>query len=72
MGHLKEITEENLPKTINRYYKFGEKELKIGDKVGVIMLEDNLDNEKNQMKLHTYVVDEGGVAYILTNKNNDN
>jgi hypothetical protein len=24
MGHLKEITEENLPKTINRYYKFGE------------------------------------------------
>jgi|APIni6443716594_1056825.scaffolds.fasta_scaffold1313632_2 hypothetical protein len=72
MGHLKEITEENLPKIINRYYKFGEKELKVGDKVGVVMLEVNSDDEKNQMELHTYVVDEGGVAYILTNKNNDN
>ena len=68
MTHLKEITEENLPKIINRYYKFGEKELKIGDKVGVIMLESDSDDEKEQMVLHTYVVDNGGIAYVLTDK----
>ena len=68
MSHLKEITEENLPKIINRYYKFGEKELKIGDKVGVIMLESDSDDEKEQMVLHTYVVDNGGIAYVLTDK----
>jgi hypothetical protein len=68
MSHLKEITEENLPKIINRYYKFGEKELKIGDKVGVIMLESNSHDEKQQMELHTYVVDDGGIAYVLTDK----
>lgn len=68
MQHLKEITEENLPKIVNRFYKFGKKELKVGDKVGVIMLESNLDDEKQQMELHTYVVDDGGIAYVLTDK----
>lgn len=68
MSHLKEITEENLPNIKNRYYKFGEKELKIGDKVGVIMLESNSHDEKQQMELHTYVVDDGGIAYVLTDK----
>ncbi len=68
MKHLKEITEENLPKIVNRFYKFGEKELKIGDMVGVIMLETSLDGEPQQMELHTYVVDDGGIAYVLTDK----
>ncbi len=68
MKHLKEITEENLPKIVNRYYKFGEKELKVGDMVGVIMLETSLDGGPQQMELHTFVIADGGIAYVLTDK----
>ena len=68
MGHLKEITEENLPNIVNRYYKFGQKELKIGDMVGVIMLETELDGKTRQMELHTFVISDGGIAYVLTDK----
>lgn len=68
MTHLKEITEENLPNIVNRYYKFGQKELKIGDMVGVIMLETELDGKTRQMELHTFVIADGGIAYVLTDK----
>lgn len=68
MKHFKEITEENLPNILNRYYKFGEKELKVGDKVGMIMLESNSEDETQQMELHTFVIADGGIAYILTDK----
>jgi hypothetical protein len=68
MGHLKEITEENLPNIVNRYYRFGEKELKVGDMIGMILLETSLDGESQQMEIHTYVVDDGGIAYVLTDK----
>lgn len=68
MSHLKEITEENLPNIKNRYYNFGKKELKVGDMVGAIMLESDSDGEKEQMELHTFVISDGGIAYVLTDK----
>lgn len=68
MGHLKEITEEILPNIKNRYYNFGKKELKVGDKVGMIMLESNSEDETQQMELHTFVIADGGIAYLLTDK----
>jgi hypothetical protein len=64
MGNLKIVTEEELPKLKNIYYNFGTKELKVGDSVGVIMVE--VDNKT--MKIHTFVFDENGCGYILTDK----
>ena len=64
MINLRIVTEEELPKLKNIYYNFGTKELKVGDSVGVIMLE--ADNKK--MKIHTFVFDEIGCGYILTDK----
>ena len=61
-NNIKIVTEEELPKLKNIYYNFGSKELKVGDSVGVIMVE--VDNKT--MKIHTFVFAENGCCYILT------
>jgi hypothetical protein len=72
MESLQKVTEEMLPKIQNRYYKFGQKEIKIGDTIGFIMMETSKDGEPQTMELKTFVIDEGGIGYVLTDKKNDN
>lgn len=62
MNNIRIVTEEELPKLKNIYYDFGTKELKVGDSVGVIMVE--VDDKT--MKIHTFVFAENGCCYILT------
>jgi hypothetical protein len=72
MESLQKVTEKMLPKIQNRYYKFGKKEIKIGDTIGFIMVETSKDGESQTMELKTFVIDEGGIGYVLTDKKNDN
>jgi hypothetical protein len=71
MNSLQKVTEEMLPKIQNRYYKFGKKEIKIGDNIGFIMMETSKEGENETMELRSFVMDEGGIAYVLTDKKND-
>jgi hypothetical protein len=71
MESLQKVTEEMLPKIQNRYYKFGQKEIKIGDTIGFIMMETSKEGENETMELRSFVMDEGGIAYVLTDKKND-
>ena len=70
MNNIKIVTEEELPKLKNIYYDFGSKELKVGDSVGVIMVEGMSEDNIQTMTLHTFVFDENGLGYILTDKKN--
>jgi hypothetical protein len=72
MDSLRKVTEETFPKIKNRYYKFGKKEIKIGDTIGMIMLEISKEGEDEHMELRPFVIDEGGIGYVLTDKKNDN
>lgn len=66
MKNIQIITEEDFPKLKNIYYNFGSKELKVGDSVGVIMCE----GDDKTMTIHTFVFDDNGCCYILTDKKN--
>ena len=68
MKNFRIVTEEELPKLKNRYYKFGFKELKVGDKVGTIVLENESDGINNTFRFNTFIFDDDGCAYILTDK----
>jgi hypothetical protein len=68
MKSIKLVTEENLPNIINRYYKFGRKEIKVGDSIGLIALENLEENESEVIEIRTFVLDENGVAYVLSDK----
>jgi hypothetical protein len=68
MGPLIKVTEDILPKIKNRYYKFGKKEIKVGDTIGSIMLEISKEGENETMEMRTFVIDEGGIAYVLSDK----
>ena len=71
MESLQKVTEEMLPKILNKYYKFGRKEIKVGDTIGFIMIETSKEGENETMELRSFVMDEGGIAYVLTDKKND-
>jgi len=68
MDFLIEVTEENLPKLKDRYYKFGSAELQIGDKIVFIMIGNEAENGDRLISIRSCVVGSDSFLHLLTDK----